>query len=592
MGRKKINRTLDYAKLILSGKRLCGHSEYLACKRFVDDLAKKDWGYTFDIEEAERHIDLANEMTIVEGAEPRPLVTRGFQNFILGNIFGWRVKHTKIRRFREAYIQMGRQNGKSFLAGELCNDFASFSGYEFGRIFCTATKQDQANIVWEEVAKFIYGEKDLQELYKIRNHDKTITSKVTNTTIKAIGRDTKSADGFRSILAVIDEYHAHPTAQMYDLMRDGQIRVDGALTIAITTAGFNLNAPCYKQYVFAKNVLAGAISKDSLFVYIAEMDADDIKNKDRLWNPQLWAKANPLNLWLDDTHPDTKIMAYMAEKAIDAKQKKNDADSLENFLTKSLNVWITNGAGALVDAEKWANCGTVRRLEDMRGREAYLGIDLSSGGDLTSIGLVFPPRPGEIKPYVYSHSYMPFLRLEEHVQTDDAPYKTWAIQKLITLTEGNCGIKTDYKYIIADLTKIQKDYNIIIIGCGYDGHNAAAFLDDLGDCVPCDLTEIVQSAKSLNDATKDFRLSVEGLMIEYNEDNGLLTWSVINSVTESNSFGEIKISKTKGEKRIDPVYAIVDAWKMYWLAQNKGGLSAEEANKLMEQVQREAQDGR
>lgn len=197
--RKVADRTTAYAKLIVSGKRICGKAEYQACKRHLDDMANKNSEYVFDVKEAENHIDIANQLTIGEGVEAKRLVTRGFQNFIIGSLTGWRRKRSKVLRFREAYVQMARQNGKSFIAGELCNDRATFSGYKYGRIFCTATKQDQANIVWDEVDKFIESDSDLMSLYKIRKYDRTITSLVTGTTIKAIGRDTKSADGFRSI---------------------------------------------------------------------------------------------------------------------------------------------------------------------------------------------------------------------------------------------------------------------------------------------------------------------------------------------------------------------------------------------------------
>ena len=195
-----MDRTTAYAKLIVDGGKTCGRAEYLACKRHLDDMAREDdFPYTFDAATAERHIELANKLTIGEGNNPRPLKTRGFQNFIIGSLFGWRRKRSKSRRYREAYVQMARQNGKSFIAGEMCNDFATFSGYKYGRIFCTATKQEQANIVWDETAKFIESDKDLAELYKIRKYDRTITSLVTGSVIKAIGRDTKSADGFRSV---------------------------------------------------------------------------------------------------------------------------------------------------------------------------------------------------------------------------------------------------------------------------------------------------------------------------------------------------------------------------------------------------------
>lgn len=555
--RKVADRTTAYAKLIVSGKRICGKAEYQACKRHLDDMANKNSEYVFDVKEAENHIDIANQLTIGEGVEAKRLVTRGFQNFIIGSLTGWRKKRSKVLRFREAYVQMARQNGKSFIAGELCNDRATFSGYKYGRIFCTATKQDQANIVWDEVDKFIESDSDLMNLYKIRKYDRTITSLVTGTTIKAIGRDTKSADGFRSLLAVVDEYHAHPTNQMYKLMQDGQLAVDNALTIAITTAGFNLNGPCYEHYNFCKQILAGNIQKDSLFIYIAELDKED-----DVWDRNNWLKANPLQLWDDDTTVNSVKLARMAEKAIEAKEKQGD--ELVNFMTKSLNRWVTYTGGALLDLDKWHECASDKTLQDMRGRECYLGIDLSSGGDLTSIALLFPLEDNRV--YIWSHSYMPELRLQEHIQTDDAPYGMWATQGLITLTSDMYGIKTDYKHIIADLGEIIKSYELKVLDCGYDNHNAAAFLADLESVLDCNLTEIKQSARSLNDPTIDFQLSVKACLVEYDKANSLLTWSAVNAViSQPNSFGEIKIDKMTQSKRIDPVDAIIDAWKLYFL---------------------------
>lgn len=566
-----MDRTTEYAKLIVSGGKLCGRAEYLACKRHLDDMSRKDFLYKFDSAMAERHIELANKLTIGEGNAPKRLKTRGFQNFIIGSLFGWRKKRLKERRFREAYVQMARQNGKSFIAGEMCNDFATFSGYKYGRIFCTATKQDQANIVWEEVAKFIESDKDLSELYKIRRYDRTIKSLVTETEIKAIGRDTKSADGFRSVLAVIDELHAHPNNQMYKLMMDGQINVDNSLLLAITTAGFNLNSFCYEHYQFCKKVLSGAIEKESLFIFIAELDEDD-----DIWEPKNWAKANPLLLWNEDNTLDQSMLARMAEKAIDAKEKQGN--ELVNFLTKSLNRWVTYSGGAWLDAEKWRACACDTKIADMRGRECYLGIDLSSGGDLTSIALVFPPLSGDDKVYVWSVSFMPERRVEEHEKTDDAPYRLWATSGILILTSGMYGIKTDYQNIIAILRDLIAEHDLKIIGVGYDAHNIAGILAQLEEILPCDLTEISQSARSLNDVTIDFRQSVEAGLIRYDRKNALLTWSMLNAILNApNSFGEVKIDKVKQTNRIDACDAILDAYKLYFEDKNNSVSQGEEA---------------
>lgn len=168
---------------------------------------------------------------------------------------------------------------------------------------------------------------------------------------------------------------------------------------------------------------------------------------------------------------------------------------------------------------------------------------------------------------------MPELRLAEHQKTDEAPYGEWAKHGLITLTSGMYGIKTDYKAIIADLKQLIDDYHLNIVGCGYDAHNASAFLGDLEDVLNCDLTEVKQSARSLNDTTKDFQLSVEARQVRYDKHNDLLTWSVVNAIISApNSFGEIKVDKMTQTERIDPIDAIIDAWKIWFLLKddNKG----------------------
>lgn len=560
-----MDRTTEYAKLVVNKKKIAGRKEYLACERHLQDLKRKNFDYKFNKEFAEKAINIVNELVIGEGEEQQKLSTRGFQNFIIGSLFGWVKKKTKERRFREAYIQVGRQNGKSILSGAMANQFATFSGYKLGRIFCAATKQEQANIVWDEIAKFIRSDNDLQEMYKITEHERTIKSFVTGNVIKSLGRDTKSADGFRSILAICDELHAHPNNQMYKLMLDGQINVDGALTLAITTAGFNLNGFCFEQYKFCEKVLEKVIDKESLFIFICEMDKDD-----DIWDYNNWAKSNPYLLFNSDDTINKDMVARLAEKAVEAKEK-GGADLL-NFMTKHLNYWVTNGVGGFVDLQKFKECESDVTIEEMKGKECYLGIDLSSGGDLTSISLVFPLEHEKI--YIYSHSFMPELRLAEHEKTDDVPYRMWVSKGLLTLTSGAFGVKTDYKFIINHLKELIEKYEIRILEVGYDSHNASVFLQDL-DFLACDLTEIKQSAKSLNDATKDFQLSVKANQLLYDKENDLLKWSIANATTTSNSFGEIKIDKQAQKYRIDPVDAVIDAWKIMLVNKNEYSADSE-----------------
>lgn len=558
----ELDRTTRYAMKVANKEILKGETEILCCKRHLDDLAKSegDWPYYFDVEEAEKYIDIANELKIAEGEEEKPLRTRGFQDFIIGSLHGWKKKSNDALRFREGYIQIARQNGKSFLAGAEGNAWATFRGYKLGKIYCAATKQDQANIVWDELAKFIRSDKWLDKMYKIREHDRIIKSYVTGTEIKAIGRDTKSADGFRSVLSIVDEYHAHPNSKMYQLLLDGQINVKSALTLIITTAGFTIGGACHKKYLLCKKILDGVITKDSQFIYICEMDKDD-----DIWEPANWAKTSPLRLWNEDDTLNEEMIDKIREKSITAKE--TGGNELVNFLTKELNCWVTNAGDNLLDNKKLLKCRSKRSIEEFKGRECILGIDLSSGGDLTSIALIFPPLKGEGKVFIHHHSFMPIMRLQEHIKTDDAPYQLWADQGLLDLTTGGGGYKTDYSFITAYLKKIKEEYGIKFIDCGYDPHNAGAFISDL-EFLGCDLTEIVQSARSLSDATIDFKLTVDALGIEYNKSDELFSWSCSNAVTTKNSFGETKIEKNIATGRIDPIDAVVDAWKLYVNSKN------------------------
>jgi phage terminase large subunit-like protein len=239
---------------------------------------------------------------------------------------------------------------------------------------------------------------------------------------------------------------------------------------------------------------------------------------------------------------------------------------LRDFLTKSLNMWVQNTDDQFIHAEKWQKCGSKRTLEDMRGRSCWVGLDLSSGGDLTTYSLEFPEEyttdTGDKKEkyYFYSQSFMPRGRLQEHIETDLAPYDLWEQMELITVTGGAGDFKNDYKFIIKDLKRIKEEYGLTFLGIGIDPHNADGILSDLEE-FGCPVVIIVQSCKSLNDATVDIQLLVKSEDLEYNDNNELLTWSFLNAKIVRNSFDEIKVDKKPGQnfKRIDPVDACINA---------------------------------
>lgn len=554
-----MDRATQYAEAVVNNTldRKIGRLEYLACKRHLNDLERQGtevFPYVWDVEKANNILDFAETLTLAEGEESLPLQLWGFQCFIFGSWNGWVHKDTGYRRFRTSYEQVARQNGKSLGNAVPSMYYGNFDGYNYPQVYATATKEAQAKIVMGECYKFINADNELSGgdnpksgLFTIKDYKSTIECNLSNGTIKALGRDTKSIDGFRPYFASVDEYHLHQTSQMFELLSDGTVKLKQCLISVITTAGFDLSGPCKELYDYCVNVLNGLVADETQFIYIAQMDKDD-----DIWDETNWEKANPL--WTDETLENLRAVAIKA--------KEMQGEKLRNFMTKSLNIWVAFSDDQYMNLDHWKNCATVKTLEDFRGKTCIAGLDLSSGGDLTSLALVFPYEIEDIRKYfIHSHSFIPKNRVAEHVKTDRVPYDMWIREDLLTATETLAGIKTDYKYIISYLTSIKEEYELDIRLICYDPHNASAFLYDLEE-LGIDTLSIVQSARNLNDATVDFRLEVEAGNVEYDERNKLLTWSVANARTISNSFGEIKIDKNLQQKRIDPVDAIIDAWKM------------------------------
>lgn len=558
------DRATQYARDVVNRKKIAGELEILACERHLNDLERQgteDFPYYWDVEKANHMIEFAESLTLAEGEEPIPMKLYPFQCFVFGSWNGW-VNSEGYRRFRTSYIQVARQNGKSVGNAVPSLYYGNFAGYQYPQVFAVAVKEQQARIVVKECYKFINADEELsgtkyeKGLFTIKDYKSEIECNLTNGLIKALGKDTDGIDGFRAFFASVDEYHKHKTNQMFKLLSDGTKKLKECLVSVITTAGFDLKSPCKQLYDYCVRVLHGLVPDESQFVFICQLDKDD-----DVWDESNWPKSNPL--WTPETLKSLRADAIKA--------KEMGGEEYRNFLTKGLNQWVQFTDDQYINLEHWKNCESDKTLEDFKGMSAWAGLDLSSGGDLTSLSLVIPylNNKDERKYYVYSHSFIPKNRVAEHIKTDRAPYDIWVRNKLLTVTETLGGIKTDYKYIISHLKRLIEEYELDLKLICYDPHNASAFLHDLED-LGIDSLSIIQSAKNLNDPIVDFRLEVEAGNVEYDKKNELLTWSVSYAKTTSNSFGEIKLDKDlKQNGRIDPIDAIIDAWKEA-MTQNTG----------------------
>lgn len=544
------DRVTEYAERVVSGEGTHGRLHVLACQRHLDDLKRvgnPDFPYWWDPRESERVIEYGETLHVIEGFAKRRVTLLDCQAFDIGCTFGWRKPGDGVRdsyrRFRRRYKSMARQQGKSFENGILGTYIAGFSGYSYGKLFTAATKKRQSRIVWEEMAKFVRADERLLKRFEVKDYKNLITAVKTNCTIEALSKEAGLDDGFRPIFASLDELHQMKDNSVYKALDNGTRDLMESLISMITTRGFDVNSFAYEMDSYAVHVLEGAVRADDFFADIYALDDDDDP-----FDETVWIKANPR---LASTERGMERLRGDADMA-----RAMGGQELRDFLTKSMNVWVTRTDDAFVDVDKWKEAGCDLTLEDFRGERCWAGIDLSSGGDLTTISLEFEQGGGV---YSWSHSFMPKGRMQEHLQTDIAPYDLWNQHGLITMTGGMDDYRIDYGFVVNELVDVVGRYDLDLQGIGYDPHNADVFTADLEQFgVP--LVKVVQSAKSLNDATVDVRLLVKSGMFSYDKSNELLSWSFVNARLVSNSFGEVKVDKNDNRfRRIDPVDACIDA---------------------------------
>lgn len=544
------DRCTEHARAVVAGAPGHGELHRLACQRHLRDLSRQrteEFPYYWDAEASEQVLAYAETLTIAEGAEPKPVRLTETQAFDIGCTFGWKKVANDKRRFRRRYKSMARQNGKTFENGILGTYIAGFSGYRHGKLFTVATKKRQARLAWEEMSKFVGIDPDLGELFRVKDYKSTIEATETHCTIEALSREAGLDDGFRSIFSSIDELHQHKDNKIYKAIYNGTRSLPETLVSMITTRGDQLNSFCKEMDDYAVKVLRGLTTAEDFFIDIYCLDPGD-----DIWDEANWIKANPF-LCLDEERMET--LRQDAQTARDM-----GGSELRDFLTKCLNMWVKNTDDQFIDPEAWKACGSDRSLADIvaaGNRDCWVGLDLSSGGDLTTLTLEFPIGEGY---YIYSHSFMPRGRLDEHVETDLAPYDLWEAAGLITVTGGSTDFMNDYKFIVSHLAEIRDHFGLNFLGIGVDPHNAAGIMQDL-EALGCPVVTITQSARSLNDATVAVQLLTKGQRLEYDRTNELLTWSMVNAAIVRNSFEEIKVDKKPGArfKRIDPVDALIDA---------------------------------
>ncbi len=552
-----------YAKNCISGEIISCKKHKWACERFLKDAEQfennPDYPFYWSEESAQNIVDwfalLRHSKGVLAG---QPIILTDWQKFRICQLYGWRRKKNGYRRFKKSFTEVARKNAKSQEEAGIALYEISVTATKNNEVceeYTAGVKRDQSKIVFNEAELMLRGS-PLRQKFDIKRDE--IKHAKTGSFIKALSKeDGKSGDGTNPAGLIIDEYHQHPTTEFYDLGLGSNTKEP--LLMIITTAGVDLTYPCYvTEYTYCSKVLDPNVDveNEEYLIDICEMDEEDYRNLDNLENEELWKKANPIRMTYDEG-----IEKIRGEYKI----AKEIPEHMTAFLTKCLNVWVQAQEKGYMDMAKWKACQVDKLPVDTKGMSVYVGFDMSAKIDLTSVAFILPfiseekDAEGEkiIKYIVYSHSFIPNReKLTERKRKDKADYDAWERMNLLTVTDTPIVDQNAVMKYVKDTCK-EHEWNIECL-C-FDPANAAKLMMDLSD-EGYEVEEVYQSHKSLNESTQGFREQVYSGNIIYTY-NPLLNFAMSNAVIRKNQ-GLIKIDKDATTQRIDPVDAILCAYKL------------------------------
>ena len=532
-----------YALDIVEGRTLSGEMVLLACQRYLEDLQNQN--YVFRAETAEAYIEFFRSCIshTVGGYAGKPFDPLPWQQFILWNLYGFYLQDGS-RRFNSAYISMARKQGKTTLMAGIALAALLFDQEPAAEVYSAATKRDQARILFEESRRMVLGSEILKRHLTASRHE--ITSNALNGKLTYLSSDSRTLDGTNPHTVIIDEYHAHPTDEVSNVLRSGMQARRNPLHLTITTAGMNKGVPCYDLQATCKEILRGVKFDPNYFTIIYELDESDS------WNDvKSWGKANPS---LGHT-----ITLEGLQKQY--QQALNMGTSYETeFKTKHLNRWTT-AASTWIRDEEWQQCLDDREVMGT----CYAGLDLAAVSDLTALILIFPdgefidvrgyywlPR-GTYEAVIESnpgHIYRDFERLENFFITDGNVTDFSSIRRLITGTYiTDLGMQ-------GDENNISNNYDVKSIG--FDRHNSTQIAIDLTDD-GAPLAPFGQGFVSMSPGCKQLEAYVRSRRLRHNGDP-VLRWALGNVELMTDPAGNIKPDKGKSKSgKIDPIAALVMA---------------------------------
>lgn len=565
------DRTSEYAEAVLAGEIVAGPHVRNACRRHLEDLKRTD-GIWFDHEAADYAFDFfEGVLRLSEGQfEGRPFELHSSQAFIIGSLFGWKRSDGR-RRFRRAYIEQGKGNGKSPLAGGIGLFGMTAAGEAGAQIYAAAAKREQAGILFADAVKMVKQSPALAKRLEFSGgpgREFNVAHHASGSFFRPVSRDTgKTGSGPRPFFVLADEVHELPDRKIIEMLERGFKFRREPLLFMITNSGSDRNSVAWEEHEHAVKVAAGNIDAvtdptyvgepldDTTFSYVCSLDDGD----DPLTDPTCWIKANPL---LGVTITEEYLRETVA-------QAKAIPGQLNGILRLHFCVW-TDAETAWIARATLEPCLADFDIKDHAGEDVWLGLDLSQNRDITALGAVV--RTGtdaNNKPLfdAWVEAWTPGDTLGARELQDKLPYAAWDQAGHIHAPPGE---SISFRHVAQTLAEYGRDYRIRLVA--YDRYAFKRFEEDV-DELGLSLTFAEHPQGGLKKG-KPLRAGGEGLWmpgsIRLLEDamhegrirfkrNPVLISAMMSAVIEEDKWGNHWLAKTRSTNKIDAAIALAMA---------------------------------
>ena len=541
-----VNAANQYARDIVRGKVVACRYVIDACQRHLDDLAKektKKFLYRFDKDLAEKAAKFIQLLPHTKGEwafKRMPITLEPWQLFIVCSAFGWVRKGTKLRRFREVYTEIPRKNGKSAISAGVAL-FCFTCDDEFGaEVYSGATTEKQAWEVFRPARLMCKRTPALCDAFGVEVNASNMNRPEDGARLEPLIGNP--GDGASPSCAIVDEYHEHDTDALYTTMLTGMGARRQPLMWAITTAGYNIEGPCYDKRREVIEMLNGTVPNDELFGVIYTVDEGDD------WtDPAVLRKANP----------NMGVSVYSDFLLSQQKRAMNNARQANVFKTKHLNIWVSARA-AYFNLVSWRNCeDETLTLEQFEGQPCYLAFDLARKLDMNSMVRIFTRDIDGRRHYycIAPRFWVPYDTVystdTDHQRTAER-FQKWVNSGHLEVTEG---AEIDYRVILEEAKAVNRQNPVE--ESAIDPHGATNLSHHLADEGLSPIT-IVQNYTNMSDPMKEVEAAIEAGRFHH-DGHPILTWCISNVVGKHLPGNDdvVRPIKEHSENKIDGATALI-----------------------------------